>query len=384
MELFELIESMDAARASVHTLFGNEGTSLRESGGSRNPRFQEKLVECVKFVKQVFQGTRPMWQLKEALSTSDFPLLFGTTLDRMMLANFRAYPSNWDRIAKRSTVRDFRNVDRFRTSDGDQRLQPVGQGESYPQGEVDEQKYSYRVNKYGRRFDMLWEALVNDDLDALRDIPNKMATASARTRQHFVASLYVANATLYSTTHAVSGINYSNKGTADLALTALEAAVTEMMKYPADANSDGTVEPIFNIPVILRVPPALKITAEKVVGQVNYIDSTETNVLRGALGIEVDPYIPIVDPTNGHNSWYLFADVDAGHAVEVGFLAGHEEPQMFMKAPNAIRLGGGDADPLGGDFDTDSAGYKVRDVIGGSQANAVGGWRFTWMSDGTA
>lgn len=380
-KFMKLIESYDAQRAGIQTLFGGEGTAVSEAVGRVNPTTR---AEGVRLIAETFNGKRPMWHLREALSTSDFPLIFGDTLDRMMLADFKTFPSEWRRFMKTSVVPDFRSVKRFRTSDGDQRLTQVGQGESYPVGDIDEASYSYSVNKYGRRFDLLWEALQNDDLGALRDIPSKMARAARRTEDYFASSLYVANSTLYATNHSVNGTNYSNKLTTALTLTNLEAAYSAMMSYPGDANSDGTTEPIFNTPVFLVVPRKLKLTAEKIVGQINYVDDTETNVLRGMFTIIVDPYIDIIDTTNGATSWYLYADPGDGHAVEVGFLRGHESPQMFMKSPNAVALSGGSSNPANGDFDTDSVGYKVRHVIGGSHANAVGGWRYTLWSDGSS
>jgi hypothetical protein len=51
---------------------------------------------------------------------------------------------------------------------------------------------------------------------------------------------------------------------------------------------------------------------------------------------------------------------------EIGFLRGYEAPQLFMKDPDAIRVGGGAVSPLDGDFDTDSIQYKLRHVFGGT------------------
>jgi hypothetical protein len=51
--------------------------------------------------------------------------------------------------------------------------------------------------------------------------------------------------------------------------------------------------------------------------------------------------------------------------VELGFLQGHEEPQITMKSPNAVMVGGGDVNAFAGDFDTDSIEFRVRHVVGG-------------------
>jgi len=389
-EFLDLIESVEAENASIHKLFGGDdklgkGTSVRQASASRqrDPKYQALLAEAVKLTKDVFTGRKPIARLKEALSTSDFPLLFADTIDRMMLAQYRLHPSVYARFLKTSTVPDFRSVKRFKTSDGDQRLQQVPQGGSYPGGDIDEASYSFSVKKYGRRFDLLWEALMNDDLDALKDTPKRMARAAQRTEDHFAASLWVANATLFNATHAVSGTNYSNKLTGVLSLTNLKTGWNTMAGYPDEANSDMVTEPIFNQPVQLVIGRKLELAAKEIVGQIQYITANETNVLRGVLEVVVEPYIEIIDATNGGTSWYLFADKDSGHAAEVAKLRGYEEPQMFMKSPDAIRLGGGNADPIQGDFGTDNVAYKVRHVVGGSHANATGGWRFALWSDGT-
>ena len=60
-------------------------------------------------------------------------------------------------------------------------------------------------------------------------------------------------------------------------------------------------------------------------------------------------------------------------------LRGHEEPEIFMKNPNAIKIGGGQ-DPFNGDFDYDSVEYKVRHVCGA----AVADYRGSYASTGAA
>jgi hypothetical protein len=80
----------------------------------------------------------------------------------------------------------------------------------------------------------------------------------------------------------------------------------------------------------------------------------------------VNPQIPLLATSaNGNTSWFLFANPSVGRpAMVLGFLRGHEEPEVFMKAPNAKRVGGGDVDPMEGDFDTDGIQYKIRHVLG--------------------
>ena len=84
----------------------------------------------------------------------------------------------------------------------------------------------------------------------------------------------------------------------------------------------------------------------------------------------VNPWLPIITTTGtvGNTAWYLFADPnEVGRpAFEIGVLRGHDTPELFVKEPNAMRVGGGPVAAEDGDFDTDGINYKVRHVIGGT------------------
>jgi hypothetical protein len=81
----------------------------------------------------------------------------------------------------------------------------------------------------------------------------------------------------------------------------------------------------------------------------------------------VNPWIPVVAATaDGSTSWYLFASPNTMRpAIEVGFVRGWEEPQLFQKVANTARLGGGIAQELG-DFHSMSTEYKGLLAFGGA------------------
>jgi hypothetical protein len=84
--------------------------------------------------------------------------------------------------------------------------------------------------------------------------------------------------------------------------------------------------------------------------------------------LQVNPYLPIIDTSgNADTTWYLFATLSNGAAVKVNFLQGHEAPELCMKAPNKVMLGGGSANPLEGDFESDAVMWRVRHILGGKQ-----------------
>lgn len=372
-EFLELIDTIRAEEAEVSRLFDKnkdgEGVRPGRLRREKNPQYMKELAEAAKFIADIYTGRRPARQLQEAMTTSDFPYLFGDILDRQLLANYQEAPYSWASIVRRRTVRDFRSVDRYYVNGGEAVLDEVAEQTAYPAGSVSDGEYTYAVTKYGRRMPFSWEAMINDDLDALKDIPERLGKAARRTEEKFVTSLFVdstgPHASYFTGANALSGNPILN--TANLA-TGIEALL---------GMSDADSEPIAVAAMTLWVPPALFVTAQNIKNALTIEwtgeggDSSTAKLVTGNwiaqnLRVEVGYYIPVVaSSSNGSTSWFLFANPNEGRpAGELGFLRGHETPEVFIKAPNAARVGGGE-DAFAGDFETDSIEYKVRHVLGG-------------------
>jgi hypothetical protein len=173
-------------------------------------------------------------------------------------------------------------------------------------------------------------------------------------------------------------------GNPALSVAALQTAMTQLSQ-----KVDENGEPIIIETVELVIPPALTVPAQNYLNafQIELSEEGGTsntkiwsqNWMKTMFRLNIDHYIPIVaSSANGSTSWFLFANPDNGRpAMEVGFLRGHEEPEVFMKLPNAVRVGGGGAEEF--DFDTDSREYKVRHIFGGTRQDP----KMTVASNGT-
>lgn len=368
-ELLETIETLRSGEASAQRLFGDEGRSVRTLAS--RPDYRVKLAETAAFVGQIVQGRRPFYHLQEAMSTSDFPLFFGDIIDRTVLASYREYPSSWRNWVRVGTVADFRTVSRFAFSGAEATLGRVGELNEYPEAALAEARYQYSVKKYGRKMAFSWEASINADLDLLNDLPVRLGRAARRSEQRFVTDLFFGGTGPDTTFFAAGNANVVT-GNPALSITALQTAMTVLA---AQTDSDG--EPIFIETVELVVPPALEITAQNILNATEItIDPNAAagtaqqqlrtgNWMRNRVRLNVDPYIPIIATTNGNTSWMLVANPNNGRpAAEVGYLRGHAEPEVFMKEPNARRVGGASS-PMDGSFELDAIEYKVRHVFGG-------------------
>jgi len=364
-------------------------TTLSEIKKPEN--YDERLKETIDLLSNAkgYPQHRHEFMLREALTTSDFPYLFGDVLDRQVLAAYKATPPVWQAFVRKSTVpRIYPQIGgyRFAITGGDQYLEEVAEKGEYLASTRDETKYTLYVRKYGRQFDISWEALINDDLGALKDTPARFAKAAARTEHRIITNLYQDD----DGTHGAGNLydkvtaNQINGSTALLTIANLEAALEAMASW-----RDAGGSPIMNRAKYLVVPPVLEMTARQILTSTlkswHYGGDDEafatagpmptTNVVsQMGLTLIVDPWLPILDADNGATGWYLFADPSDIAAIEAAHLTGHERPEICMKASDKVNIGGGELGPMTGDFGTDNVFYRVRIVFGACKLD----WRATY------
>lgn len=403
----ETLESIRYQDASMQTLFGGDGRMARRAR-KHSPRYMRDLQEAAVFLGDVLDGSMPTYYFHEALTTSDFPVLFADILDRQVLAKYTEWPVTWPAIAKQVTVRDFRDAKYFPPVYGaDDALLAVPERTEYPEATLNEQAaITYQVKKYGRRLTFSWEASINDDLQQLTDIPERFARAARRTEQRAISNLYVdasgPHASLYTSANKnqVITANGAASNNPKLDIAGLQSAMTVLANM-----KDEMGEPMLIEAVTLVVPPALEIPARNILnatqievtqagGVPNVANTTSSptatgeqrlivqNWMRNNMTLVVDPYIPMIATTaNGATSWYLFANPNVSRpALIMAKLRGYEQPQVWVKDPDARSVGGGQVSPGDGDFELDGIVYRVRHVLGSAAIDA----KMTVASNGSA
>ena len=355
--------------------------------------YEQRLKETIDLLSNAnhLPPHRHEFMVREALTTSDFPYLFGDVLDRQVLASYKAVDPVWKAFTRPGTVpRIYPQIGgyRFAVTGGDQHLAQVGEKGEYLASERGETKFAMYVKKYGRQFDISWESLINDDLGALKDTPERFARAATRTEHRLVTNTFCADA-LVDSTHALGFLYNSapvdaiNLGALPLTIANLENTCEAMAAF-----NDVNGEPIMNRAKYLVVGPGLEFTARQILTSTlkswHYGGDDEafatagpmptTNVLpQYGLQLVIDPYLPIFLP-NAKLSWFLFADPKDIAAMEADYLVGHERPEICMKASDKVNIGGGEISPMAGDFATDNVFYRVRDVFGCNKLE----WRATY------
>ncbi len=359
-------------------------SSLRERGVVVTDAQRAKVTDLI--YNGIHEGKRlshhhRALMIEEALTTSDFPLMFGDVLDRQLLASYKSVEAAWRPFTKMGTVNKIdEDARRFVTYGGDNLLPRVGEKGEYLASPRNELRYLIQANKRGRQFDLSWEAIVNDDLSALRDTPERFGRAAERTEHRIVTTLYASDVGAH--IEGNGGNLYAvgtNAAATLLSVPALEVGVQTMNMF-----TDIGGEPIMATPRYLVVPPALEFTALRILNSTMLLEAAAAGTPTGATNVItmknllliVDKYLPIVNTGNDqHTQWYLFSDPADLVALEAVHLTGHENPEIAMKSSNKVTIGGGAISPFDGDFETDNIFYRVRHIFGGAKMD----WRATYM-----
>lgn len=352
------------------------GRSVRFRGGTpqQAAAYAVKLNEAINFVADLLDGRIRPHLFEEAMTTDDFPTLFGDIIDRQVFANYAEAPVTWPMLFRRKVVRDFRAAKWYYVEGGEDILEEVDEYAGYPKGNLTEGDKSISVRKYGRRMPFSWETIVNDDLDLLKDIPQRFGRAARRSEEKFATGLLVDATGPISSLFSTSG-SYPNKIVDPLTVLGLQNA---WLKLATKVDTEG--EPIIqNGKVTIWVPPALQVVAQNIMNSMTVELTTSgggttekliaQNWINGNIKIAVGYYLPIVDESaNKNTSWYMVLDPSNDRpAGAMGFLRGHEQPEIFMRSSNQVRVGGSSlTNPMSGDFDNDDLEYKIRHVFGGT------------------
>jgi len=315
--------------------------------------------------------------MKEAETTSDFPALFNYILDRQLLQMYQIQKLDWRQYIKVGSQRDFRTANIIGVYGLQSTLNAVKERGEYQNRELGDGKIPNVLTKYGAQFGLSWEDIINDDLGAFTDTAMRLANAAARTEMLLATKLLAQssgpNTSLFGTalTHPIDGATIDNKDTQVLSADNLFATINAMQNQ---LDSDGYPIVVDGFHVV--VPPKKQKAALEAVSPAALIATgvgnaaarqTSANVVAQLnITIHVNSFLPLVDTTHGDTTWYVIADVSNGTAAQMNFLAGHEAPEVVMKAPNKSSVQGGMGSPMDGDFESDTLRWRVRHVLGGT------------------
>lgn len=285
--------------------------------------------------------------LTEAITTAAFANSLANSVNRRFQV---FYPNHelhqvWRALAKIERVTDFRSHDFIRLG-GYGNLPNVAEGAPYPAlVSPNDVKGSVAVTKRGGTESITREAIKNDDVGVLKQIPKELALAAVQTLAEFVTDFLRTPPTLPD----LLPVFHVSKG--NLGSTALNP-VSYILGYNAirdQGRPSGSGEARLSLePRNIWVPIDLEETAfnlfQRNMNQdFNFYQSRKPN-------------IRVVSWWEDVNDWCLTADASTSEAVVVTFLDGQEDPEIFVQ----------DEPSAGSMFSHDRITLKVRHIYGGN------------------
>ena len=282
------------------------------------------------------------------VTTSVLNHALANAITKRLVQDYGAQPQDWRKFCVIRNIRDYKPQYRVLLHDFSA-LDSVNENAAYTNLSWDDTRETYTPAKRGNLVVVTREAILNDDLEAVRRIPTKLAIAAATTINEFVYGLLTDNPQLADNTTVFdkeSQTSHKNRGTAALAASALQAAITQMMKQTNSAGKRLSLKPRY-----LLLPPDLYWTAVTILNSTLLPGSqnNDANPLQGMLE-------PIVVPQfSDAKDYYLMADPAQIECLEVGFINGQETPELLVQ----------DNPTAGSVFTNDAISYKVRWEFGG-------------------
>jgi hypothetical protein len=261
-------------------------------------------------------------------STSDFPIILGNTINRVLRAEYALAPSTFAPFTRQTTATDFREMTKAQFGEVGN-FTEVLEGGEYKNTTLSEAKESYRIKKYGQMITVSWEALINDDLGAFGRIPAKIAAAANRLKSDIIYGILSANPTmgdgvaLFHSTHG----NLAGTGAA-IDLTTLSAGRKAMrLQKGLDKKDFLNISPSFLVVGPEYEQIALQYTSE------SYLPATQGNInpWKGLLQVIVEPRIT-------GNAWYLMAAPGVVETIEYAYLEG--EGELYTETKQGFEVDG--------------------------------------------
>ncbi|MBI5550741.1 MAG: hypothetical protein HY911_04480 [Desulfobacterales bacterium] len=287
-------------------------------------------------------------RLVAAYGTATFAFVLGNTLYRRMVADYKEIGDyGVSRIVGPNirNARDFRTMESVRIGYYGDLPDVATEQEAFPElAELSDEKIEYALNQKGGLITITRKMIINDDMRAVQKIISRLPRAARRTLAKRCWNKFIANANYKGDDVAVFHADHGNLGSTAYGITSALAAKTAM----AQQTEPDSGERLMLRPVTVVYPSELF----GIVKNVNEFRPQAVTIDNGnsmfgffqPAGMIELPFM--TDATD----WMMFADPNECEILELAFLNGQQEPEMFVADQPAV----------GQMFTNDRIQYKMR------------------------
>lgn len=280
---------------------------------------REMCREALRMSGQSDRGD-PLEMVQRALTTSDLPNILSNVANKFVLTGFETAEETWRRWCSIGSVNDFKQNTLTRASETQDLPEILEHGE-YTRDKISDKKEVFTISTFGIIMGLSRQAIINDDLGQLTNIPMKHGEAAARKIGDVAYAILTANANMGDGV-ALFAAGHSNIGTGGVISEVTAAEGIKLMKQQKDIAGVRrlNITPKFFIaPVALEGSAEIFFTSERFEGATS--NTTRGNPYAGSRFERV--YEPRLDD-NSEVEWFMAGP--KGKTAQVFFLAGNETP----------------------------------------------------------
>jgi cation transport regulator ChaB len=302
------------------------------------------------------------------INSATFSFVLGNTLGRRLVNQYRETDYGEDLlISVRKPVKDFRTQEAVLIGGfGD--LDPVDPelADYVEIAPITDEESTYAILQWGNILTITRKIVINDDISTLLRAVNSLGRAARRTHANYVWKFFINNANCSDGTAWFTGAGlHVNLGAA--ALTQATALIAYQALAKMTEKDSGERLGMLDAPDVkptLIYPVDLLATAEGIVNDDFYFSANDlTTKLRNSLKGKI--LGRMISRFTDANDWGLIMPNNVIDIVEMGYLNGRQEPEMFLAdAPQAEQV-----------FVADKIRHKVRLECAGAVIDYRGGYK---------
>jgi len=304
---------------------------------------------------------------KMDITSSTFSYVLGNTLGRRLVKQYKAFKYLEDLlISTKKSVKDFRTQEAVLVGGFPDLADVDPETADYVEitGVTDEES-TYSIGQKGNILTITRKTIINDDITIIRRLIDGLGRTARRTHAKYIWDMYINNdncsdgTAVFTSGHGNLGATALSHATALVAWKAL-AAMTEKDsgEYLGLLDDPGTKVNIIGPPALLNL--------------IGKIEKEEFYYASNDLTTKVPN--PLVNRVKGHtlsllaadaNDWLMLLPPNVIDMIEMGYLNGRKEPEMFMAdTPQSEQV-----------FVADKVRYKIRHEYAGTPVDYRGSYK---------
>ncbi len=254
-------------------------------------------------------------------STSDFGNILLDVANKSLLQGWEEADETFEEWTKKGQLSDFKTAHRVGLG-GFPSLRKVREGAEYKYVTTSDRGETIALATYGEIFSITRQAIINDDLNQMTDIPLKMGRAAKATIGDLVYTVLTANPKLSDGKNLFS-TDHKNLASGGVDVSSLDAA-RQLMRTQKDVGSN---RPLNIRPAFMLVPTALETAANQTIKSASVkgadVNAGIINPIQNFATVIAEPRLD----DNSAKAWYLAA-AQGMDTIEVAYLNGVDLPYI--------------------------------------------------------